>query len=230
MTGIMWLLSGFNKSDWLKTNLDFLITFIKNRPQDKIFIVSNGDDIKPIIDGYDYPIEFCQVNYNRGTPNRMDYGSVDLFHHTNYYANIMDNDDITHVVNFHWDIIIHSPDVILELCEQLDKEDKDIATYYRTVNIEMNEAVCPHGWLLIMKKHLITEHQFLDTLPVYEESNWGIERAMLYWLLRYYKCDALYPEHPKIINLGLIDYYTTELTHIHLHDWDELQRQLHVFE
>jgi hypothetical protein len=225
--GIMWLMSGFNKSEYLDKNLSRLRPLLDSRPDDIIFVTSNGDNIKPIIDKYAHPrLYYCQFSYNRGTTNQMDYGSVDLFHQVSRFAGLYDNPKIKYIINFHWDIILYNPQKSIDMCERLTKEDRELACYFRLINVQLNEAVCPHGWLLYMKKSLVTNYRFLDTLPVYEQSNWGIERAMLYWLLRFYASETLYPTHPAIINLGLIDYYTTEETHIHNHNFEEVQRFL----
>jgi len=152
----------------------------------------------------------------------MDYGTVDLFHQASYYAKLKDSDKIKYVVSLHWDVLLHTPQIIIDICKTLEEENKDLACYFRKINADLGEEVCPHGWLLIMKKELVMEYNILATLPVYEQPDWGIERALLFWLKRFYKMEV-YPLHSKILNLGLIDYYTSELTHTHFHDWKKVE-------
>lgn len=230
--GILWLLSGFNKKEWLDINLNFLVPFLDARPHDKLVVVSNGENITDLVGGIknrpslQKKIDFVQLSFNRAEGSQMDYGAIDIFHMCNYYAKIYDNDNVSHVVNLHWDILLYHPERIIELCQTIEEQDKDIALYYRKVNIDLREDVCPHGWLLVMKKELMTKQDLWFTLPLYKNDGWGIERALRHWLINYYQTNEIYPEHKKIINLGTIDYYTKEFTHVHFHDINKVYTAL----
>lgn len=229
MKGIIWLLSGFNKREWLDKNLDILVPLLDERKDDLLFIVSNGIDIADIKIKYNNSrIYTSNFSYNRGepsSPHQMDYGAYDLFNHCEYFANAYDSDKISHIVCAHWDVILYNTNYIINLFKQLEDENKDLACYYRKINFDLNEDICPHG-ILFIKKEIITEEKLWSTLPLFEEKGWGIERALFHWFLRKYDSDRLFPEHSKIINLGLTDYCSKEKTHIHTHNYNEMMEML----
>jgi len=173
------------------------------------------------------PQFYCgQISYNRGVEfsEQKDYGAHDLFLMCENFAKANDIMSIRYVVCAHWDVIFYKPERILELLNGLGE--MDVALYFRSINLQNHEALCPHG-ILFMKKELLIQYSLWSTLPLYSFPGWGVERALRFWFMKHYNSQEIFLLHPKILTLGVVPYESKEVLYAHFHDKSRMIEAIH---